>query len=727
MTKLPAALEPLQALAHNLRWGWHAPTRALFAQLDPDLWRRSLHNPVRLLAEVSAERLAEVAADPEFVRAVVTAHAALQEYMAESDTPYVREHGVNGLRIAYISAEFGIVDCLRIFAGGLGVLAGDHLKSASDLGVPLVGVGMFYADGYFTQHIDASGRQHESYETADASHLPLTEEHGADGTALRVHIPLAGHLVHARVWRAQVGRIPLYLLDTNVAPNRAEERRITDRLYGGDLEHRLKQEIVLGIGGDRALEALGLGNAMLHLNEGHAAFAAIERAGRFLAASHQPASYTERAAAPAPSAAFRIALARAAASIVFTTHTPVEAGHDYFPPELLERYLGSYLWQIGVPWKEFVAMGRRDAGNDREHFCMTILALRASSRRNAVSRLHGAITRRMWRTVWPGTPESNVPIGHVTNGVHLGTWVGPAMRVLFTRHLGASWENETDPFHWRRVADIPAEELWAARCAQRHELIVQVRARAGSLHRTDAASLSRLLDPDALTISFARRFATYKRATLLLTDPERLGRLLRGEKRVQFLFAGKAHPRDEPGKALLRQVHAFADNPEHRDRFIFLEGYELELARYLVRGADVWLNVPIRPYEASGTSGMKAAANGSLNLSIPDGWWAEAWSSHNRLPAPIGWSIDPDEGPADLRNRMDANHLLDILEHEVIPLFWDRDEHGVPQAWLERVRASLRQLPPFFSTHRMVRDYVSSSYLNETQAGFLQKISVSGD
>jgi starch phosphorylase len=723
--KLPASLEPLRQLAYNLRWGWHPVTRRLFVDLDPDLWEKGGHNPIRLLAELTPEKLASAAADQEFVRAVNEAHSDLRTYLEDPQTPFQKDFRGDGLKVAYISAEFGIVDCLRIFAGGLGVLAGDHLKSASDVGVPLVGIGLFYNDGYFTQHIDTTGRQQESYDVADSAHLPIVEEHGADGAPLRIRIPMAGRQVHARVWRAQVGRIPLYLLDTNVAPNRADERRITDRLYGGDLEHRLKQEIVLGIGGHRALEALGLGDALLHLNEGHAALAAIERAGRILSAAHA-ASYTERSVAQLPGAAFRAALASAAEGIVFTTHTPVEAGHDYFPADLLERYLGSYLWQTGVPWKDFVGTGRREPANDKEPFCMTVLALRASSRRNAVSRLHGAVTRHMWHTVWPGTAESDIPIGHVTNGVHLGTWVGPVMRDLFARHLGVSWEHETDPFHWRRIADIPAGELWTARSAQRLKLVEHVRARVAG-RKGHAGKLSTLLNPDALTIAFARRFATYKRATLLLSDPERLGSLLSGARPVQFLFACKAHPRDEPGKALLRQVYAFAEQPEYRDCFLFLEGYELDLARYLVQGADVWLNVPIRPYEASGTSGMKAAANGSLNLSIPDGWWAEAWSSHNRLSAPIGWCVEPDEGPAELRNRADATRLLDLLEHEVIPAFWERDAQGLPQAWLERVRASLRQLPPFFSTHRMVGDYVVSSYLREASHTTAQRASASGD
>ncbi|HSK20839.1 MAG TPA: alpha-glucan family phosphorylase [Longimicrobiales bacterium] len=704
---LPGSIAALQALALNLRWSWNPPTRDLFARIDPDLWRATGHNPVRLLTEVGADRLEELAGDPGFVGAVAEAAADLDVYMAGEETWYRRRHGpASDKLVAYFSAEFGITECLRIFSGGLGVLAGDHLKSASDLGVPLVGVGLFYSEGYFTQHIDAQGNQRDTYLSADPRSLPLRPVLGTDGAPLLVSFPFGDHAAHARLWRADVGRVPLYLLDTNVPENRPEDRRITDRLYGGDNEHRLQQEIVLGIGGMRALRAIGREPEVIHLNEGHAAFAACERAGGLLRDQES----------------FRDASARVAGGVVFTTHTPVAAGHDYFPAALLERYLGGYMWEMREPWDRFLALGR--TAHD-ERFCMTALAIRLSTIRNGVSRLHGAVSRTMWNQVWPELPEQDVPISHVTNGVHLPTWVGDDIAHLYEDRIGSHWQDDADELHWHRAAHIPIAELARARTAQRTRMIERVRhhlAAEAKRRGEDAAWTADALDPDALTIVFARRFATYKRATLLFLQTERLEKLLRDERRpIQFIFAGKAHPKDVPGQALLKEIAQFARRPEFRDRFAFLEGYDLELGRHLVQGADVWLNVPLRPYEASGTSGMKAAANGALNLSIPDGWWAEAWEDHNRLPEPIGWSIvagaqadtidldGPEAGRLE-RDRADAAALYDLLEREVVPLFHQRSD-GVNRQWAERSRAAIRQLGGYFNTHRMVREYVEIAYL----------------
>jgi glycogen phosphorylase len=719
--QLPAAISALQPLARNLRWSWHPPTQALFERIDADRWAATHHNPVRLLLETDAARLDELARDDGFLADLNALAADLEAYLSADDTWFHRQHGgefdesANAAGaaggIAYFSAEFGITECLRIFSGGLGVLAGDHLKSASDLGVPLVGVGLFYGLGYFTQQIDADGNQRDAYMAADPRRLPLRPVLDADGAPLLISFPFGDHEAHARVWRADVGRVPLFLLDSDVPENRPEDRHITDRLYGGDNEHRLQQEIALGIGGMRALRAVGIEPDVIHLNEGHAAFAAVERARELMKATD----------------GVRDAMASSADGVVFTTHTPVAAGHDYFPPELLERYLGGYVWEMREPWERFLGLGRT-AHDGR--FCMTAIAIRMSSIRNGVSRLHGVVSRRMWQEVWPHVAENDVPIGHITNGVHLPTWVGPHVAQLYRDRIGSDWHSDGDEMHWHRAAHIPLDELWRARTAQRGSMIRHVRSCLATEARRrgeDAAWTASALNPDALTIVFARRFATYKRATLLLSQPERLMKLLRDTKRpIQFIFAGKAHPKDVPGQALLRQIARFGRMPEFRDRFLFLEGYDVALARHLVQGADVWLNVPLRPYEASGTSGMKSAANGGLNLSIPDGWWAEAWEEHNRLPEPIGWTIaageqartvdldGPEAGRVE-RDRMDTEALFALLEDEVVPLFYAR-RAGISRGWAERMRSAIRQCGGFFNTHRMVREYTEAAYLPAARA-----------
>ena len=704
---LPPALHGLLPLAYNLRWSWHAPTRALFERMDSALWEATGHNPVRLLTQLPESRYADLASTPLFVGEVSRLTADLDSYVNSDDTWFARRHGrTDETLVAYFSAEFGITECLRIFSGGLGVLAGDHLKSASDLGVPLVAVGLFYSDGYFTQHIDADGTQHDVYTSTDPRTLPLTAVLTRDGAPLLVSFPFLDRRAHARIWQANVGRVTLYLLDSNVPENRPEDRRITDRLYGGDNEHRLQQEIVLGIGGMRALRAMGAEPTVIHLNEGHAAFAAVERARGMM---HERES-------------FRDAAQRVAGGVVFTTHTPVAAGHDYFPHDLLDRYLGGYVWEMREPWDRFFALGR--TGHDAR-FCMTSLAIRLSTIRNGVSKLHGVVSRTMWHDLWPERAVEQVPIGHITNGVHLPTWVGPHVAALYEDRIGPQWQDDADELHWHRASHIPLDELWRARVTQRTAMVEHVRghlAREADRRREDAEWTAHALDPKAVTIVFARRFATYKRATLLLSQPERLARLLRNSERpIQFIFAGKAHPKDIPGQGLLKQIAQFARRPEFRERFVFLEGYDVELARHLVQGADVWLNVPLRPYEASGTSGMKAAANGALNLSIPDGWWAEAWEEHNRLPEPIGWNVvagdradtvdltGPEAGRVD-RDRADADALFEILENELLPLFY-RQINGVSRGWAERMRSTVRQLGGYFNTHRMVREYVEIAYL----------------
>lgn len=704
MADLPEQLSDLRQLATNLRWSWHPQTRALFERLEPALWTATRHNPVLLLDRIDPICLQIAASDPDFVESVRTCADDLRRYLSATDTWFKQTFPNSDLQVAYFSAEFAITIALPIFSGGLGVLAGDHLKSASDVGVPLVAVTLMYREGYFNQRIDGEGRQHETYDKNDPRLLPLTLERMEDGSPVVVSFPMLDRETFAQVWRADVGRVRLYLLDTDIEANAPGDRRITDRLYGGDNEHRLRQEIALGVGGVRALHALGIRPTVIHLNEGHAAFAAIEQIRESLK------SYEN--------GAFFAASRKLSQRIVFTTHTPVPAGHDMFPANMMERYLGGYVWHMREPWRRFLAVGRHDATDDDEPFNMTLLALRLSGRRNGVSKLHGEVSRRMWSGVWPGIPDEETPIRSITNGVHLPTWVAPRQADLYERHIDSGWANLRDDAAWQRAAGIPGEELWSARREMRTRMVAHVRhvlAKQLARRQDDPRQARYALDPEALTVVFARRFATYKRATLLLSEPERLVKLLFGSK-IQFVFAGKAHPKDEPGKELLRQIYSFGKTHGLADKFLFVEEYDVELAHYLVSGADVWLNVPRKPYEASGTSGMKAAANGALNLSIPDGWWAEAWAEHNKLDHPIGWSIDaPHVGAG--QDRADADALFTLLEKQVVPLFYDRDEKGIPHNWCNHVKASIQQVVPFFNTHRMVREYVTEAYMPAHQSG----------
>ncbi|MFY9727216.1 MAG: alpha-glucan family phosphorylase, partial [Bryobacteraceae bacterium] len=616
---LPARLEGLRTLAYNLRWSWDHNTVELFRRLDSDLWESTGHNPVRMLGLIGQAQLEAAARDDAFIAYLHHTEIALASYLAGEASWYRRFSGeIDGVLVAYFSAEFGITECLSIFAGGLGMLAGDHLKSASDLGVPLVGVGLLYQQGYFRQYLNAAGWQQESYEDNDFQNLPIALERRADGTPLTVDLSYDGRKIAAQIWRAVVGRVSLYLLDTNIAQNRPEDRDITDQLYGGGNEMRLKQEIMLGIGGCRALEALGLEPTVYHMNEGHSAFLSLERVRRLM----------ER-----DSLSFAEAREVACAGLVFTTHTPVPAGHDYFSPGLLDRYLGEYVTSLGLSRAEFYGLGRQNPANDSEEFCMTVLALRMAASSNGVSQLHGAVSRKMWKSLWPGVPEDEIPIGSVTNGVHLRSWISAEMNQLYDRYLSPKWREEhADTELWKRAETIPAAELWRTHERRRERLVgfarrrlrVQLERRGAPQAEIDAGEEA--LDPDALTIGFARRFATYKRATLLLRDPDRLARILNNPQRpVQIVFAGKAHPRDDAGKVFIQQIVKLAQRPEFRRHIVFLEDYDPAVARSLVQGADVWLNTPLRPQEASGTSGMKALANGGLNLSILDGWWDEAW------------------------------------------------------------------------------------------------------
>jgi starch phosphorylase len=703
---LPAALEGLRQLAYNLRWAWNHDSIELFRRLDTDLWESTKHNPVLMLGTIDQAQLEAAAKDESFLAQLDRLVGELNTYLTSESTWYRRTYGrTDGLLVAYFSAEFGLTECLSIFAGGLGVLAGDHLKSASNLGVPLVGVGLLYQQGYFSQYLNAAGWQQESYEDNDFQTLPLTRERRADGSAVTVEVALPGRSVTAQVWRAQAGRISLFLLDSNLPVNHPEDRVITHQLYGGDLEMRLKQEILLGVGGYRALEALGLEPTVYHMNEGHSAFLGLERVRRLK--EKQGLSFQE-------------AWEEASAGLIFTSHTPVPAGHDYFPASLMDRYFGDYINRLGISRGEFLGLGRQNPANDGEEFCMTVLALRMAASSNGVSALHGKVSRGMWKSIWPGVPEDEVPIGHVTNGVHFRSWISFEMNQLYDRYLGPNWRVDADPKLWQRVEGIPAEELWRTHERRRVRLVafarrclrLQLRRRGAPQSEIDAAD--EVLDPDALTIGFARRFATYKRATLLLRDIERLGRILNhAERPVQVVFAGKAHPRDDAGKDLIQRIIKLAQQKEFRRRIVFLEDYDTAMARSLVQGSDVWLNTPLRPQEASGTSGMKALPNGVINLSILDGWWDEAWKGAAAANQFAGWAIGRGESydHAEYQDQVESAALYDLLEHEIVPTFYDRGADGVPRRWIANMKSSIAHLCPLFNMQRVVKEYAADFYV----------------
>ncbi len=678
---VPEKLHPLFDLAHDLRWTWRADVRALFEQLDPEAWKRAQGNPVTLFREAPPERLWSAAEDAAYQRAVSDVRERLAaEDTAEPRHPGARELVAGGERIAYFCAEFGLTEVLPIYAGGLGVLAGDHLKSASDIGIPLVGVGLFYKEGYFRQLLDPEGRQTEVYPHLDPETLPLSVAEVPDGGPPIVTVDILGRPVKLLIRVARVGRVPLYLLDSDVAENEEGDRSITARLYGGGRRCRLKQEIVLGIGGLRALERLGIRPTIRHINEGHAAFASLEKVRQLVA--EEGLSFDE-------------AREVAAAGNVFTTHTPVPAGIDVFPPELLWKFLGDYVGTAGITFDQFFELGRQTSQASDGLFSMAVLAMRLSAHKNAVSRLHARVSRRLWRDVTPDLPLSEVPIEPITNGVHPATW--QATEIASLGALERPEQVNRGEF-WRRHEALRARLVDLAR-----ERLAAEKAGAGARDE-DVEAARHALDPKALTIGFARRFATYKRATLLLKDPKRLEYLLHQIGcPVQFLFAGKAHPLDEPAKAFLAAITGAAQLPEFRGRFVFLADYDMALSRALTAGCDVWLNTPERPREASGTSGMKAAVNGVLNLSVLDGWWDEA--PNDEAGFVVGQSRDhaPDEEI--------LVELYEALEQRVLPLFFERDAEGLPQRWIDRMLASASLLGRRFSSERMVTEYLEQCYV----------------
>jgi starch phosphorylase len=673
--RVPEALAGLWELSMNLRWSWDDRTRDLFRWVDPDAWEVTHHDPVGLLGQVSSQRLEHLAADPAFTTFLHEVRDELHRYLA-ADRWF--QHRTNTLRsVAYFSPEFGIAEALPQYSGGLGVLAGDHLKAASALGVPVIGVGLFYRQGYFRQELSDDGWQQERYVTLDPHAMAI---HAVDGG--HVTVDLAGTPLHARAWRADVGRVRLYLLDTDVDANDDEHRLVTDRLYGGDTEHRLQQEILLGIGGVRLLETVGEDPQVFHTNEGHAGFLGLERIRRLMADS---------------GLAFHEALETARAGTIFTTHTPVPAGIDRFPRALMERYFRTWADECGVAFDDLMALGHHPDDEYDAPFNMAVMGLRLAGRSNGVSQLHGRVSRTMFAGLWPGVPVDEVPIGSITNGVHARTWVSAEMTDLFDRHVLPAWQ-EADDTRWARIVDCRDDDLWRVREQGRERLVSLVRARL----RDEEA-----LDPRVLTIGFARRFASYKRATMLLSQPDRLRALLLDPERpVQLVFAGKAHPADETGKEMIREIVQFSRAPDIRHRFCFVEDYDIAVARAFYQGADVWLNNPRRPQEACGTSGEKAALNGALNLSVRDGWWDEMYDGSN------GWAIASAETDADMTRRdlVEAASLFDLLERQVVPMFYDRDETGLSRRWLQRVKHSLQTLGPRVEASRMVRDYVDNMY-----------------
>jgi glycogen phosphorylase len=706
---MPARVNRLYELAYNLWWSWHPEARALYSSLDPDLWEQVGHNPVRFLSEVQPQKLENAASLPEYLQQYHSVINDFDHYIhpQTEETWFSRTYPeLVGKTIAYFSAEFGLHESLPIYSGGLGILSGDHCKEASDLGLPFVGVGFLYPQGYFSQRVNRAGVQEASYDKLHFSEAPVVPAIGPDGQEVVINVELPGRRIYAKVWKLVVGRIPLYLMDTDIPPNAPPDRELSARLYGGDREIRISQEIVLGIGGVRALRALGISPYAWHLNEGHAAFLSLERCRELV---NTGLSFNE---------------AREVVTInsLFTTHTPVPAGNDTFSFELIDKYFGSYWGQLGLTREQFIDVAREDQGWGSSTYGMTDLALKLTGQHNGVSLLHGDVSRKMWQFLWPGLDAEEVPIGHITNGVHTFSWIAPEINALFVRYLDKDWGSHVDePEFWNeRIHAIPDEELWKAHAIRKEALVTHARGRLKRQYlrlgegAVQIAELEQVLNPKALLIGFARRFATYKRATLLFRNHERLQRILNDPARpVQIIFAGKAHPADEPGKALIEQIYQASRSAEYYGKIIFLENYDIDMARYLVSGTDVWLNNPIRPYEASGTSGQKAALNGQPNCSILDGWWAEGYNGKN------GWAIGEEREyrDQDVQAEADSISLYELLEQQIVPTFFEHTADSVPQRWIGYMKEAIRTCAPQFSMRRMVKEYTTHYYVPEILKG----------
>ncbi len=698
--QLPEQIEALRRLSHNVCFSWKGEIRDLFKRIDPWLWEECKHNPVAMLGLVSQARLDELSRDQGFLAQLERIDQDFERYHSQPRINVVDYCSEVPFQVAYFSAEFGLAECLPIYSGGLGILSGDHIKSSSDLNVPLVGVGLLYQEGYFSQYLSADGWQMETYPVNDFANMPLSVVRDKKGKALTVSVSFKGQPVQILIWRINVGRISLYMLDTNIDANPPDVRQTTAQLYGGDREMRLRQEIVLGIGGVRALKALGIVPTVIHMNEGHSAFSALERIN--ILRKEKGLSFD---------AAREFVLG----TTVFTTHTPVPAGNDVFDPNLVRAYFQDYTKELGISFKVLLGYGRIDPWDEREPFGMTPLALRLSAHANGVSMLHGQVSRAMWQKIWPSNPVEDLPIDHVTNGIHVPTWITREMAALFNRYLGPDWAEDPDNERvWAQVERIPSTELWMTheRCREylvgftRFRLAEQLKKRGASTAEIQAAR--EVLRPEVLTIGFARRFATYKRATLLFRDPDRLERIINHpEYPVQIIIAGKAHPQDNEGKEFIKTLLHLAREERFRRSIVFLEDYNLHVAQQLVTGTDLWLNTPRRPLEACGTSGMKALANGSLNLSVLDGWWDEGYHPD------FGWALGHGEvyKNYDAQDDIESRDLYNLLEMEVAPLFYHRGHDGIPRGWVDKMKAGLRYLCPIFNAHRMVQEYVNRYYL----------------
>jgi glycogen phosphorylase len=708
--KLPAALKPLAELAYNYWWCWHPEVIALFQSIDPTVWEQCGHNPAVLLDTVSYARLTQLTGDPRYLSQVQVWSDQFNQYMQGQDTwsasaaPQLTAQNP----IAYFCAEFGIHESLPVYSGGLGILAGDHLKSASDLGIPLIGVGLLYRQGYFRQRLNSSGWQEDYYVDNKFESMPMELMCDAQGEAITIALQIRHRTVNVQTWKVQVGRVSLYLMDTDRADNDPVDRWLTGHLYGGNQETRIAQEIVLGIGGVRAVQALGIEPATYHLNEGHAAFCLLEVCKGDMKKTGQSFYDVEKAVRD---------------RCVFTTHTPVPAGHDVFSADLMDSFFASYWAELNLSREQFLALGARRLGDPWEPFGMTPLALRLTRAANGVSELHGVVSRKMWTVLYPEKSEDNVPIGYITNGVHAATWTAPLMADLYNEYLGPDWAlkaNETTT--WAKVDAIPDDLLWQRHQILKERLVAHTRhkVRTSRQNRGESQALiaatDHLLDPTILTIGFARRFSPYKRGDLLLRDAQRAFNIFRNADRpVQIIFSGKAHPADEEGKRIIQRLMEWCHTPDLRDRVAFVEDYDMHTARKLVQGVDVWLNNPRRPLEASGTSGQKVCFNGGLNCSVLDGWWCEGYQEANGKGL-NGWAIGENANTSDqaVQDNIDSQSLYQLLESEIIPLYYNQDANGVPHGWVEMMKASLKTNCPAFNTHRMLADYLTQVYVPGT-------------
>jgi starch phosphorylase len=696
---LPERIKRLQELAMNMWFSWNWEAIQLFIRLDPELWKKSCQNPVLMLDSLSQADLNRASTDESFVSYLDRVYQRFREYIS---TPawFDKYHGnEKELRVAYFSCEYGIDVGLPIYSGGLAILSGDHLKSSSDLNLPLVGVGLLYQRGYFRQSFNLDGWQQEFYPENDWDKMPVTVESNQEGAPILISVDMAGEKVWIKIWRVQVGRTPLYLLDTNLPENSPQQREITGQLYGGNRDMRIRQEIILGLGGVRALKELGIKPTVYHMNEGHSAFLALERIRGLM--EDKDLTFAE---------------AREAvwASNIFTTHTPALAGNEYFDPDLMKKYFSGFADQLGLSWEEFLALGQEEPGRSPS-FCMTALAMKLSAFCNGVSKLHGEVARLMWAKLWPGLPRPEIPIDSITNGVHVRSWVSHDLIKLLEHHIAPYFaERPVDHNIWDKIDQIPDNELWRIHQIRKERLVTFARKRLVEQFQRLGANPSALqeasevLNSEALTIGFARRFASYKRSTLILRDPERLIKILIDPKRpVQIIFAGKSHPQNNQGKEMIKTIIHFAREPQLRNHVIFLEDYDINVAGYLVQGVDVWLNTPLRPLEASGTSGMKASANGVLNLSILDGWWCEGYHPDTGWAIGSGMVSSNEEELADIESKA----LYYILEHEVVPMFYNRDRNNLPRQWIAMMKNSIKNLGAHFSSHRMLLDYTDKGYL----------------